>query len=68
MDEVFSGFMPAMKNIEITNQTSMITTDGSLIKGHIINIILGDNQEIILSTTEDQLQKLFFLILKILNN
>ena len=68
MDEVFSGFMPAMKNIEITNQTSMITTDGSLIKGHIIKIILGDNQEIILSTTEDQLQKLFFLILKILNN
>jgi hypothetical protein len=68
MDQVFSGFMPAMKNIEITNQTSMITTDGSLIKGHIIKIILGDNQEIILSTTEDQLQKLFFLILKILNN
>ena len=68
MDEVFSGFMPAMKNIEITNQTSMITTDGSIINGHIIKIILGDNQEIILSTTEDQLQKLFFLILKILNN
>jgi hypothetical protein len=68
MDEVFSGFMPAMKNIEITNQTSMITTDGSLINGHIIKITLGDNQEIILSTTEDQLQKLFFLILKILNN
>ena len=68
MDEVFSGFMPAMKNIEITNQTSMITTDGSLVNGHIIKITLGDNQEIILSTTEDQLQKLFFLILKILNN
>ena len=68
MDQVFSGFMPAMKNIEITNQTSMITTDGSLINGHIIKITLGDNQEIILSTTEDQLQKLFFLILKILNN
>jgi hypothetical protein len=68
MDDIFSGFMPAIKNIEITNQTSMITTDGSLINGHIVKILLGDNQEIILSLMEDQLQKLFFLILKILNN
>ncbi|MBM3211011.1 hypothetical protein FJZ33_02245 [Candidatus Poribacteria bacterium] len=68
MDEEFSGFMPAIKNIEITNQTSMIATDGSLVNGHIIKIILGDGQEIILSVIEDQLQKLFFLILKILNN
>lgn len=68
MEEVFSGFMPAIKNIELTNQTSMITTDGSLIAGHIVKITLGDGQELIFSMMEDQLQKLFFLILKILNN
>lgn len=67
MDEVFSGFMPAMKNIQITDQTPMITADGSLINGHIVKITLGDDSEIILSVMEDQLQKLFFLILKVLN-
>ena len=67
MDEVFSGFMPAIKNIEITAQTPMITGDGSLINGHIVKITLGDDNEIILSVMEDQLQKLFFLILKVLN-
>lgn len=67
MDEVFSGFMPAIKNVEITAQTPMITGDGSLINGHIVKITLGDDNEIILSIMEDQLQKLFFLILKVLN-
>ena len=68
MEEIFSGFMPSIKNIEITNQTSMISTNGDLILGHIVKITLGDEQEIFFSTNEDQLQKLYFLILKILTN
>jgi hypothetical protein len=45
----------------------MITTEGGLIKGHVIKLTFGDNQEMIFSTTEEQLQKLFFLILKTVN-
>jgi len=66
-DMTFAGFMPAMKNIEITPSTSMITTEGGLIKGHVIKLTFGDNQEMVFSTTEEQLQKLFFLILKTVN-
>ncbi len=63
----FAGFMPAIKNIEITPSTSMITTEGSLINGHVVKLTFGDDKEVIFSTTEDQLQKLFFLILKTIN-
>jgi len=68
MEEIFSGFMPSIKNIEITNQTSMISSNGDLVLGHIVKITLGDEQEMFFSVTEDQLQKLYFLILKILSN
>lgn len=64
----FSGFMPAVKNIEITPPTSMITTDGGLINGHILKITFGDDTEVVFSASDDQLQKLFFLILKVINN
>ena len=63
----FAGFMPAIKNIEITPPTSMITTDGGLISGHVLKLTFANNQEIIFSATEEQLQKLFFLILKTIN-
>ena len=63
----FAGFMPAIKNIEINPPTSMITTEGGLISGNVIKLTFGDNQEMIFSTTEEQLQKLFFLILKTIN-
>lgn len=66
-DMTFAGFMPAIKNIEITPPTSMITTEGGLISGHVIKLTFCDDKEIIFSTTEDQLQKLFFLILKAIN-
>lgn len=66
MEEIFSGFMPAIKDVEITNQTSMISTNGDLLMGHIIRVVLGNDTEFICSITQDQLQKLYFLILKTL--
>ena len=64
----FSGFMPAVKNIEITPPTSMITTEGGLISGHVLKVTFGDDSEIVFSASDDQLQKLFFLILKVINS
>lgn len=68
MDELeFSGFMPAIVNLEVAPTTSMITTEGDLIESHVIKLSLGDGQEIFFSATEKDLQKLFFLILKVLS-
>lgn len=63
----FSGFMPAIKNIEIGESTSMITTEGGLIDGHIIKLTLGSGEEIYYSADKNLLQMLFFLILKTVN-
>lgn len=63
----FSGFMPALKNIEVTPPTSMITTEGGLVNGHIIKLTFGDNSEVVFSTSDEQLKNLFFLILKVVN-
>jgi hypothetical protein len=63
----FSGFMPAVKNIEITPPTSMITTEGGLISGHILKVTFGDDSEVVFSASDDQLKNLFFLILKVIN-
>jgi len=61
----FDGFMPSLHNLEISPPTSMITTDGDVIDGHTIKLTLGDNSEVFFSCTQDQLQRLFFLILKV---
>lgn len=63
----FSGFMLALQDIEITPPTSMITTEGGLIDGHIVKLTFGDGSETFFSAQNQQLQKLFFLILKVVN-
>lgn len=63
----FEGFMPSLQGIEVSASTSMITTDGDLIEGHTIKVSLGDNSEVVFSCTQEQLQGLFFLILKTLS-
>jgi len=63
----YDGFMPSVHEIEVTEKTSMMTTDGDLIEGHIIKLRLGDETDIICSVTADQLQKLFFVLLKTLS-
>lgn len=66
-DFEFSGFMPAVKNIEITPPTSMITTEGGLVSGHIVKLTFGDDSEVVFSASDEQLKKLFFIILKVIN-
>lgn len=66
-DNGFEGYMPSLHNIEISSTTPMITTEGDLINGHTVKLSLGDSSEVVFSCTEDQLQKIFFLILKTLS-
>lgn len=63
----FSGFTPALKNIEITPARSMITAEGGLISSHLVKLVIGSDEEIIISVSEENLQKMFFLILRIVS-
>jgi len=61
------GFVPSLESFEITPELSMITTNGDLINGHTIRLVLKDGSDIVFSLTIEDLQKLFFLILKSLS-
>jgi len=65
-DKDLDGFVPSLESFEITPQLSMITTDGDLIEGHNVRLILRDGSNIVFSLSVQELQKLFFLIMKTL--
>lgn len=67
MEKSLDGFVPSLESFEITPELSMITTDGNLIQGHNVRLVLKDGSDIVFSLTTEDLQKLFFLILKTLS-
>lgn len=67
MDKSLDGYVPSLDSFEITPELSMITTNGDLIKGHNVRLILKDGSDIMFSMTVEELHKLFFLVLKTLS-
>jgi hypothetical protein len=63
----FDGFMPMIDGVNITPSISMINTDGDLIKAHSIKIATRDGVEYVFSIDPNDLMKLFFLIMKVVN-
>lgn len=45
----------------------MITAEGGLISSHLVKLVIGSDEEIIISVSEENLQKMFFLILRIVS-
>lgn len=66
-DNVFDGFMPMIDGVNITPSISMINTDGDLVKAHSLKIKTRDGVEYIFSIDPNDLMKLFFLIMKVVN-
>jgi hypothetical protein len=64
-DGVFDGFMPGITDILISKQTPSITSNGELLNVHCITI-KANEKEYIFSIQPENLQKLYFLILKAL--
>jgi len=60
----FDGFMPSLDSINISNLIPMLTTEGELIQGYTVKLCLGDSSEVVFSCSEEQLQKIFFTVLK----
>jgi hypothetical protein len=67
MSDDLTGFLPSMQSIQISESNQMITTDGDLISAHSVRLRLRDGSDIVFSITEEELQKLFFVILKALS-
>lgn len=63
----FSGFAPFIKDITISQSAQMITSNGKILDGHIVQLDFGDAQ-MIFSASDEVLQKLFFLLLKVFSH
>lgn len=61
------GYMPSLESMEISPAHAMITTNGGLISGHSIRVSLKDGTDFLFSLSTEELQKLFFVILKTLS-
>ena len=62
-DGVFDGFMPAITDISISKPTASITSNGDLLNVHCVTIKAAD-KDYVFSIQPQDLQKLYFLILK----
>ena len=64
-DNSFSGFMPRISQINLTRESSMLSTDGDLTKAHTFSIGTRDGHQHVFSITNNDLMRLFFLINKV---
>lgn len=64
----FSGFMPMIEQINLTKETSMLSTEGDLIHAHTFTIKTRDGNVNVFSITNNDLMRLFFLINKVISN
>jgi len=62
-DGIFDGFMPSITDISISKSTPSITSSGDLLNVHCMTIRAGE-QDYVFSIQPQDLQKLYFLILK----
>jgi hypothetical protein len=67
-EESFSGFMPMIEQINLTKETSMLSTEGDLTHAHTFTIKTRDGNVNVFSITNNDLMRLFFLINKVISD
>lgn len=68
MDEEmsFSGFMPMISQINLTEEMVMLNTDGDLVSAHTLKITTREGNDTLFSIDGHDLMRLYFLIGKVL--
>lgn len=66
-EESFSGFMPMIEQINLTKETSMLSTEGDLTHAHTFTIKTRDGNLNVFSIMNTDLMRLFFLINKVIS-
>lgn len=67
-EDFFSGFMPMIHQVHITQETPMINTEGELVSAHTIKIQTKDGSDHVFSIHNNDLMRLCFLIHKVINS
>jgi hypothetical protein len=63
----FTGFVPLIKNIYVSQRTSMMTSEGDLRDGFLIKVQTSSDTETIFGISPDQLEKLAILLVRMLD-
>jgi len=66
-DNSYSGFMPMIRQITVSNSTAMLNTEGELIHAHSFVVNTREDKDFVFSVTQEDLTKLYFLIGKVLS-
>lgn len=61
----FSGFMPMISNVNISEAATMISTEGDLVRAHTINIVTKNGDSFVFSMDPVDLMRLAFLVFKV---
>lgn len=64
---LFDGFMPTITDVSISKPTPSITSNGDLLDVHCVTIKTLE-KEYIFSISPENLNKVFFLIMKVLSS
>jgi hypothetical protein len=64
---MFDGFMPTITDVSISKPTASITSNGDLLDVHCVTIKTLE-KEYIFSISPEKLNKVFFLIMKVLSS
>lgn len=66
-EELFSGFMPMIGQVHLTEQIPMINTGGDLMSAHVFTIETTNNDKHVFSIGSFDLMRLYFLISKVIS-
>lgn len=67
-DSGFSGFMPMIGQVNVSEAIQMLSTEGDLVKAHTIRITTKEGNEYVFSIDPSDLMRLTFLLLRIAGN
>lgn len=61
----FTGFMPMISNVNVSPASTMLSTQGDLIRANTINIVTKDGSNYVFSIDPSDLMRLVFLLFKV---
>lgn len=64
----YSGYMPMVKQINVSQVMEMINTEGELIHAHSFAVNTREDKDFVFSISQQDLVKLYFLLHKVLSD
>lgn len=65
LNDGFTGFMPMISYVNVSEAYTMISTSGELVRAHSVNIVTKSGENYIFSMDPVDLMRLAFLLFKV---